>query len=59
MSYEGEFDKAIDGVGLGLGIFTAEECDVVLLGVITLGTQPGYAAEQQLVAQSSRQVGCR
>jgi maleate cis-trans isomerase len=44
-------------LGAGLGIFTAEECDVVLMGGITLGTQRVYAAEQQLVAELSRHVG--
>jgi maleate cis-trans isomerase len=27
------------------------------MGCITLGTQPGYAAEQQVIAELSRQVG--
>jgi maleate isomerase len=40
-----------------LGIFAAEECDVALMAGITLGTQRGYAAEQQVVAELSRQVG--
>jgi maleate isomerase len=52
-----EFNKAIDALGAGLGIFKAEECDAILMGGITLGTQRGYAAEQQVVAQLSRQVG--
>jgi hypothetical protein len=30
---EAEFDKAIEALGVGLGIFAAEECDVVLMGV--------------------------
>jgi maleate cis-trans isomerase len=42
---------------VGLGIFAAEECDVVLMGGIALGTQRRYAAEQQVVAELSRQVG--
>jgi maleate cis-trans isomerase len=54
---EAEFDKAIEALGVGLGIFAAEECDVALMGGITLGTQRGYAAEQQVVAELSRQVG--
>jgi maleate cis-trans isomerase len=54
---EAEFDKAIEALGVGLGIFAGEECDVVLMGGITLGTQRGYAAEQQAVAELSRQVG--
>jgi maleate cis-trans isomerase len=54
---EAEFDKAIEALGVGLGIFAGEECDVVLMGGITLGTQRGYAAEQQVVAELSRQVG--
>ncbi len=52
-----EFDKAIDALGAGLGIFKAEECDAILMGGITLGTQRGYGAEQELVAQLSKQVG--
>ena len=52
-----EFNKAIDALAAGLGIFTAEECDAVLMGGITIGTQRGYAAEQQIVAQLSRQIG--
>ena len=52
-----EFNKAINALAAGLGIFTAEECDAVLMGGITLGTQRGYAAEQQIVAQLSRQIG--
>jgi maleate cis-trans isomerase len=54
---EAEFDKAIEALRVGLGIFAGEECDVVLMGGITLGTQRGYAAEQQVVAELSRQVG--
>jgi maleate cis-trans isomerase len=54
---EAEFDKAIDTLGVGFGIFAAEECDVVLMGGSALGTQRGYAAEQQVVAELSRQVG--
>ena len=54
---ETEFNKAIDALGAGLGIFAAEECDVILLGGITLGTQRGYSAEQEVVAKLSKQVG--
>ena len=54
---EAEFNKAIDALGAGLGIFAAEECDAILMGGITLGTQRGYAAEQEVVAKLSRQVG--
>jgi len=52
-----EFNKAIEALGAGLGIFKAEECDAILMGGITLGTQRGYAAEQEIVARLSRQVG--
>jgi maleate isomerase len=52
-----EFNKAIDALGAGLGIFKAEECDVILMGGITLGTQRGYLAEQEVVERLSRQVG--
>lgn len=54
---EAEFNKAIDALGAGLGIFKAEECDAILMGGITLGTQRGYAAEQEVVAKLSQQVG--
>lgn len=52
-----EFNKAIEALEKGLGIFTAEECDAILLGGITLGTQRGYAAEQEVVARLSERVG--
>ncbi len=54
---ETEFNKAIDALGAGLGIFAAEECDAILMGGITLGTQRGYATEQEVVAKLSKQVG--
>jgi len=54
---EAEFNKAIAALGAGLGIFKAEECDAILVGGITLGTQRGYAAEQEVVAKLSQQVG--
>ena len=54
---ETEFNKAIDALSVGLGIFKAEECDAILMGGITLGTQRGYAAEQEVVATLSQQVG--
>ena len=54
---EVEFNKAIDALGAGLGIFKAEECDAILMGGITLGTQRGYAVEQEVVAKLSQQVG--
>jgi len=54
---EAEFNKAIDALGAGLGIFAAEECDAILMGGITLGTQRGYAVEQEVVAKLSKQVG--
>ena len=52
-----EFNKAIDALGAGLGIFKAEECDAILMGGITLGTQRGYATEQEVVSKLSKQVG--
>ncbi len=52
-----EFNKAIDALGAGLGIFKAEECDAILMGGITLGTQRGYAAERDVVEKLSKQVG--
>ena len=52
-----EFNKAIDALEAGLGIFVAEECDVILLGGITLGTQRGYEAEQEVVTKLSQRIG--
>ncbi|HXV82971.1 MAG TPA: hypothetical protein VEG60_24160 [Candidatus Binatia bacterium] len=52
-----EFNKAIEALEKGLEIFTAEECDAVLLGGITLGTLRGYTVEQKLVAKLSERVG--
>lgn len=54
---EAEFNKAIDALSTGLGIFAAEECDAILMGGITLGTQRGYAGEREIVGELSRQVG--
>ena len=54
---ESEFDKAINALEVGLGIFAAEECDCILLGGITLGTQRGYQVEQEIVAKLSKSVG--
>ena len=54
---EAEFKKAVDALASGLGIFKAEECDVIVMGGITLATQQGYDAEQEVVAKLSRQVG--
>jgi hypothetical protein len=33
---EAEFNKAIDALGARLGIIAAEECDVIVMGGITL-----------------------
>jgi maleate isomerase len=46
-----EFNKAINALADSLGIFVAEECDAILLGGITLGTQRGYNEERELVAK--------
>jgi len=54
---ESEFNKAIDALEAGLGIFAAEECDCILLGGITLGTQRGYQIEQEVVGRLSERVG--
>ena len=50
---EAEFNKAIDALSAGLGIFKAEECDAIQMGGITLGTQRGFAAEQEVFAKLS------
>ena len=52
-----EFNKAIDSLEAGLEIFVAEECDAILLGGITLGTQRGYEAEQEVVERLSKRIG--
>ena len=52
-----EFNKAIDALEAGLAIFAAEECDVILLGGITLGTQRGYLTEREIVAGLAEKVG--
>ena len=52
-----EFNKAVEGLEDGLGIFVAEECDAILLGGITLGTQRGYQAEQKIIANLSKDIG--
>ena len=54
---DAEFNKAIDALSSGLEIFAAEECDAILMGGITLGTQRGYGTEQEIVAKLSRQIG--
>jgi maleate cis-trans isomerase len=51
-----EFNKAIEALEKGLGIFNAEECDAILLGGITLGTQRGYREERKVVARLSESV---
>ena len=52
-----EFNKAIDALEASLGIFAAEECDAILLGGITLGTQRGYDAEREVVGKLSQRIG--
>jgi len=52
-----EFNRAIEALEAGLGIFSAEECDAILLAGITLGTQRGYQAEQEVVSKLSQRVG--
>ena len=52
-----EFNKAIEALEAGLGIFTAEECDAIVLAGITLGTQRGYHVEQEVVSKLSQRVG--
>lgn len=51
-----EFDKAIDTLESTLSVFEAEEVDAILLGGITLGTQRGYKAEQEIVSSLSQHV---
>jgi maleate isomerase len=52
-----EFNKAIDALEAGVRIFAAEECDAILLGGITLGTQRGYEAEREIVGKLSQRIG--
>ena len=51
-----EFDRAIGALEEGLGIFKAEECDVILLAGITLATQRGYQAEREVVRRLSEHL---
>jgi maleate isomerase len=51
-----EFNKAIDALEGGLAVFTAEECDAILLGGITLGTQRGFKVEQEVVGRLAQRV---
>jgi hypothetical protein len=51
MSYEGEFDKAIDGVGVGLGIFTARR--------VRCGSLECYHTGNSAWLRRRATVGCR
>jgi maleate isomerase len=51
-----EFNKAIDALEAGLRIFTAEECDAILLGGITLGTQRGFKEEREIVGNLAQRA---
>jgi len=54
---ESEFNKAIDALEAGLGIFTAEECDAILLGGITrLDTIQGALDEGFAFVQMGRSL---
>jgi maleate cis-trans isomerase len=51
-----EFNRAISALEADVGIFKAEECDVILLAGITLGTQRGYQAELEVVRRLSEHI---
>lgn len=51
-----EFNRAISALEASLGIFKAEECDVILLAGITLGTQRGYQAELEVLRRLSEHL---
>jgi maleate cis-trans isomerase len=44
-----EFEKAINDLEAALSVFVAEEVDVILLAGITLATQRGYRAEEEII----------
>ena len=48
-----EFDKAIGALESTLSVFVAEEVDVIVVGGITLATQRGYRAEQEVMSTLS------
>ena len=52
-----EFDRAIEALESTLSVFIAEEVDVILVGGITLATQRGYNAEQEVMSKLSKQFG--
>lgn len=51
-----EFQKATAALESTLSVFTAEETDAILLGGITLATQRGYRAEQEILSALSRRM---
>jgi hypothetical protein len=55
---ESEFNKAIDALGAGLGIFAAEECDAISIS-ITLGTQRGARPNEIVAKLSSSRFTCQ
>ncbi len=52
-----EFDKAIGALESTLRVFIAEEVDAILVGGITLATQRGYRAEQEVMSALSARLG--
>ena len=52
-----EFNKAIDTLESTLSVFVAEEVDVIVIGGITLATQRGYEAEQEVLSRLSKGLG--
>ena len=52
-----EFDKAIGALESTLTVFVAEEVDAILVGGITLATQRGYSAEQDVMSALSKRLG--
>ncbi len=52
-----EFNKAIGALESTLTVFIAEEVDAILIGGITLATQRGYRAEQDMMSALSKRLG--
>ncbi len=52
-----EFDKAIASLESTLSVFIAEEVDAIVVGGITLATQRGYRAEQEVMSKLSKHFG--
>lgn len=52
-----EFSKAVESLESALGVFLAEEVDVILLAGITIATQLGFKAEADILAGLEKKIG--